>query len=154
MSDHTIMIIWAMKIFLYSSSVYFCHLFLISSVSVRSIHRDRGSGHSRLGYGISPLGGGHHSPHHRAAELIQDWEIDSWRAQTAFCTRTQEKEAVTPQETDSDLPVCVQESLAEAWLAVACCRVGGTECSSACVGPFEGGRHYLHNLHHSLAPGK
>ena len=36
MSDHTIVIIWIMKIFLYSSSVYFCHLFLISSASVRS----------------------------------------------------------------------------------------------------------------------
>ena len=34
---------------------------------------------------------------------------------------------------------------------VACCRVGGTECSSACMGPFEGGQHYLHYLHHSLA---
>ena len=37
MSDHTIVIIWVMKIFLYSSSVYSCHLFLISSASVRSI---------------------------------------------------------------------------------------------------------------------
>src|SRR5574339_29310 len=37
MSDHTIMIIWVMMIFLYSSSVYSCHLFLISSASVRSI---------------------------------------------------------------------------------------------------------------------
>ena len=34
-------------------------------------------------------------------------------------------------------------------LAVACCRVGGTQCSSACMGPFEGGHHYLHYLHHS-----
>ena len=34
--DNT-MIIWVMKIFLYSSSVYSCHLFLISSASVRSI---------------------------------------------------------------------------------------------------------------------
>ena len=31
------MIIWVMKIFLYSSSVYSCHLFFISSASVRSI---------------------------------------------------------------------------------------------------------------------
>ena len=30
-------------------------------------------------------------------------------------------------------------------------RVEGTECSSACVGPFEGGLHYLHYLHCSLA---
>ena len=31
------MIIWIMKKFLYSSSIYSCHLFLISSASVRSI---------------------------------------------------------------------------------------------------------------------
>ena len=36
-SDHTIMVIWVIKIFFYSSSVYSCHLFLISSASVRSI---------------------------------------------------------------------------------------------------------------------
>ena len=37
MSDHTIIVIWVLKIsFLYSSSVYSCHL-LISSASVRSI---------------------------------------------------------------------------------------------------------------------
>ena len=30
------------------------------------------------------------------------------------CTKTQEKGAVTQQETDPDLPVSVQESLAEA----------------------------------------
>ena len=32
---------------------------------------------------------------------------------------------------------------------VACCRVGGTECSSTCKGCFEGGHYYLHYLHHS-----
>ena len=31
-------------------------------------------------------------------------------------TRTQEKGAVTPQETDSDLPESVQECLAEVWV--------------------------------------
>ena len=37
-SDHTILFIWVMKIFfLYSSSVYSCHLFLICSASVRSV---------------------------------------------------------------------------------------------------------------------
>ena len=35
--DHTTVIIWVRKIFLYSSSVYSCHLFLISFASVRSI---------------------------------------------------------------------------------------------------------------------
>ena len=33
-----------------------------------------------------------------------------------MCTRTQEKGALAPQETDPDLPVSVQESLAEVWV--------------------------------------
>ena len=33
-----------------------------------------------------------------------------------MCTRTQEKEAVTPQETEPDLPVRVQESLLDMWV--------------------------------------
>ena len=33
---------------------------------------------------------------------------------------------------------------------MACCFVGGTECSSMCIGPFEGGCHYLYYFHHSL----
>ena len=36
--------------------------------------------------------------------------------QYLVCTRTQEEGAVTPQETEPDLPVCVWESLAEAWV--------------------------------------
>ena len=36
---------------------------------------------------------------------------------------------------------------------VACCRVGGTECSSARMGLFEGCHQYLHHLYHSLASG-
>ena len=44
-------------------------------------------------------------------------ETDSWRAQTKpVCTRTQEKGAVSPQETELDLPVSVQESLVEAYI--------------------------------------
>ena len=43
-------------------------------------------------------------------------------------TRTQAIGAVTPQETDPDLPMSVQDSPAEAWVGVACCRVGGTVC--------------------------
>ena len=48
-------------------------------------------------------------------------------------TRTQEKGAVTPQKTDPDLPVSVQEYPVEAAApsVVACCRVGGTECGRA-----------------------
>ena len=33
------------------------------------------------------------------------------------CTRSQEKEAVSSEETEPDLPVSVQESLAEAWVS-------------------------------------
>ena len=71
------------------------------------------------------------------------------RKQNLVCTRTQEKGAVTPQETDPDLSVSVLWQRCGS--VVACCRAGGTEYSSACTGPFEGGRHYLHYLHHSLA---
>ena len=38
--------------------------------SAVACHRGRGSGCSRLGCGISPLGGGCHSPHHRAAKQM------------------------------------------------------------------------------------
>ena len=36
--------------------------------------------------------------------------------QNLVYTRTQERGAVTPQETDPDLPVSVQESPTEAWV--------------------------------------
>ena len=35
-----------------------------------------------------------------------------------------------------------------------CCRFGGTECSTACMGLYEGGCHYPHYLHHILASGQ
>ena len=59
-----------------------------------------------------------------------------------------------PQETDPDLPMSVQESLAEVWVGSGQLQVGGTECSNVFMGPFEGGRHYLHYLHHSLVSGQ
>ena len=37
---------------------------------------------------------------------------------------------------------------------MACYRVRGTECGSACMGFFEEVPHYLHYLHHSLASGQ
>ena len=59
-----------------------------------------------------------------------------------------------PQFVDPDLPVSVQESLAEAWVGGGP-RQGWGHCVWQCMhGPFEGGRHYLHYLHHSLAPSK
>ena len=48
-------------------------------------------------------------------ELVMDRQTLEGHKQNLACTTTQEKGAVTPQETDPDLPVRVQESLAEAW---------------------------------------
>ena len=81
-------------------------------------HRGRGSECNRLGYGISPFGGGHHSSHHRAARAYtgQGNRLLEGTNRTLY-TRTQEKGAVTPQETDSDLPVSVQESREEVWVS-------------------------------------
>ena len=50
-------------------------------------------------------------------EIIQDWGNRlSEDTNRTLCTRTQEKGAMTPQETDPDSPVSIQESLAEAWV--------------------------------------
>ena len=57
-------------------------------------------------------------------ELTQDWGnrlLEGTHTHTHThtqlgCTRTQEKGAVTPQETEPDLPVSVQEFQAEAWV--------------------------------------
>ena len=49
-------------------------------------------------------------------ELPQDWENTlGGHKQNLVCTRNLEKGAMTPQETESDLPVSVQESLVEVW---------------------------------------
>ena len=73
--------------------------------------RDRGSGCSRLRYGISPLGGGHQQLYQRASRtytgLGKRLVVGTNRM---LSTKTQEKGAVTPQETDPDMPVSVQES--------------------------------------------
>ena len=61
---------------------------------------------------------------------------------------------MTPQETDPDLPLTIQESLLEAWVGGGQLQGRGTECGSACMGPFKGGRHYLHYFYHSLASGQ
>ena len=56
-------------------------------------------------------------PKIEAPGLTQYWETDSGgHKQNLVCTRTQEKGAVTPQETDPVLNVSAQETLAEAWV--------------------------------------
>ena len=53
-----------------------------------------------------------------------------------------------------NLLVSAQESLAEAWVSGGLLQGWGTESGSVFLAPFEGGRHYLHYLHHSLVPGQ
>ena len=51
-------------------------------------------------------------------ELPQDWGKTLGRhKQNLVCTRTQKKGAATPQETDPDLPVSVQESPVKVWVS-------------------------------------
>ena len=60
---------------------------------------------------------------------------------------------MTPQETDPDLPVSVQESLAEAWVGSGLLQGQGTEYKSPGISLFEGGGIYSHYPYHSLASG-
>ena len=58
------------------------------------------------------------SPTIEPPELTQDWGKQTLGGykQNLVCTRTQEKGAVNPQETDLDMTMSVQKSLAEAWV--------------------------------------
>ena len=92
-------------------------------------------------------------------ELTQGWgnrlsEGKNKTLCTPFSWILQEKGAVTPQETDPDLPASVQESLVEAWVGVGLLQGQGTEYSSVSTRPLEGGHHDLHHLHHSLVSGQ
>ena len=78
--------------------------------------KGRGFECSRPGYGITLLEEVAINPTIEPPELTQDWEANSWRAQTECCEH-QEKGAVTPRETDPDLPGSVRESLVEAWVS-------------------------------------
>ena len=87
--------------------------------------------------------------------LHRTGETDPWRAQTKPCAPGPRRGEQRPHKRLTQTCPWVSRSLqCRCGSAVACCRVGGTECSSACMGPLEGGRHYLHYLHHSLAQGK
>ena len=78
--------------------------------------RGRDSGYSRPAYDISPLGGGHHEPHHRATRTYTGLgkQTLGQQKQKLMCTRTQEKRTVTPQEIDPNIPLSIQESPLEA----------------------------------------
>ena len=75
------------------------------------------------------------------SELTQDWGNRLWEG----TNRT----LCAPGERSSDPKRGCRWVSRSLWQrlgsAVACCRVGGTECSSACMGPLEGG-HWLSSL--------
>ena len=52
--------------------------------------------------------------------------------QNIMHTRTQEKGAVTPQETDPDLTVSVQESLEKVWVGIGLLQ-GQGHCVGKCI---------------------
>ena len=94
-------------------------------------HRDRGSGCSRLGYDISPLGEVAFNPTTELPELTQDWEIDSWRAQTEPCAPGPRRKEQRPHKRLTQTCPGVSRSLQRRRGSVAaCCRVGGIDCSS------------------------
>ena len=84
----------------------------------------RVSGCCRPGYGISPLGGG--PP--RAARTWKPLgkQTLGGHKQNLVCTRTQEKGAVTTQETDPNLCIIVKESLVEVSVSGSLLQVWGT----------------------------
>ena len=58
-------------------------------------------------------------------ELTQDWQIDLRGHNRILCTRTQDKGALTAQETAMDLPVGVWESPVEVWVGGGLLQVWG-----------------------------
>ena len=90
-------------------------LCLSVSCGVQVSYRDKGSGASRLGYGISLLGGDHHKAIRTYTGLGK--QTLGGHKQKLGYARTPEKGVVTPQETDPDLLVSVQESLVEVWIS-------------------------------------
>ena len=113
----------------------------------------RGSGCSTLGYGITLLEEVTINHTIEPPEVTQDWEIDSWRAQQNLVHQDPGERSSDPT---GDCP----------GLACGCPGVSGGGVGwwwpAAGLGAltvsvhasFEGGHHYLHYLHHSLAPGK
>ena len=90
------------------------------------------------------------------SELTQDWGNRRLEGTNrTLCTPGPRRKEQWPHRRLTQTSPWMSRSLWQrCGLAVACCRVGGTEYSNAWMGPFEGGRHYLHYLHHSLASGQ
>ena len=89
--------------------------------------------------------------------LLRMGETDSWKAQTKPCVHQDSGERSSDPTRDlprfaCECPRVSVRSLGQQWPAAG---LGALSVAvHACMGPFEGGPHYLHYLHHSLAPGK
>ena len=88
----------------------------MGSGSAAACRRDSGLGAAGLGMAQALLEEVPINSTTEPPELTQDGETDAWGSQNLVSTRTWEKGALTPQETDPDLPVSVQESSVEAWV--------------------------------------
>ena len=86
-----------------------------------------------------------HKPFWRRLPLTPPSELTGLGKQNLVHTKTQEKGAVTPQDTDPDLPVSVQESLGESWVNSGLPQGWGPWVWQCVHGNFERG-YYLHSL--------
>ena len=88
--------------------------------------------------------------HHRTARTYSRLGNRPLEGTTETCAHQGPGERSSDPTRGCPRLACVSRSL---WqrpgLKVACCRVGGTECSSTYKGFFDGGHHYLHYLHHT-----
>ena len=89
-------------------------------------------------------------------ELTQDWGSRLLEGTNkSLCTPGPRRKEQWPHKRLTRTCPLVSRSLQQrCGSGVACCRVGGTECSIACMGSFEEDHHYLHYLHQSLASGQ
>ena len=113
----------------------------------------RGSGCSRLGYGISLFEEVTINSTIDPPELTQGWGNRHLEGtnKTLCAPGPRGREQWFNKRLIQICPWVSRSFQQRCGSAVACCRVGVTEYGTVCMRLFEGERHYLHYLHHSLA---
>ena len=102
------------------------------------------------------------TPQQSRQNLHRTGDTDSWRAQTKPLVYQDPGEKGSDPTRDwprlaHECPGVTGRGLGWQWPGLGSGLVGrveGTECSSVWMWPFEGGPHYLHYIHHSLAAGQ
>ena len=101
-----------------------------------------------------PFGGGNHQPHHRVARTYTGLGNRLLVGTTEPCAPGPGRKKQCPHRDCPGL-ACGYPGISGGGMGPWWPATGwGTECSSTCMRYFERGHHYLHYLHHSLAPGK